>query len=473
MPTHSRMKTSPANLIKRSLKLANEWFRRTPERALDEAYDAALRIRSIEETHFNGQAISAGSSEYGESVQAYFQAELRKYLNVIKIRLTEFRTSKSILEISHQIEGRTSDNLTGITSSEGWQEIDLIDQPAIYLEKLKFIDTVLSPYTSTKSSSTSLVTIPDLKEQTALQPTQNLSNSSSLQLMPPSAKNSKPSNSVRASNSVEDVESIVDKTGVLPRSILKTMDRIKRELDPKAEEEVVENFRNSKARTIISLRIILLLITIPLLTQQLTKIVVVGPLVDRFRDNQPATVFLNREMEEEALHELHMYEERLKFQSLIGGAAALSSEEIEERLHGRAIEIQEESRQASNDAIKNVFADIFSVAAFVILIINSKRELAVLKSFFDELIYGLSDSAKAFIIILLTDIFVGFHSPHGWEVLLEGVSRHLGLPANRNFIFLFIATFPVILDTIFKYWIFRYLNRISPSAVATYRNMNE
>jgi hypothetical protein len=105
--------------------------------------------------------------------------------------------------------------------------------------------------------------------------------------------------------------------------------------------------------------------------------------------------------------------------------------------------------------------------------LTNQKELGVLKSFLDETVYGLSDSAKAFIIILFTDMFVGFHSPHGWEVLLEGVARHFGLPANRDFIFLFIATFPVILDTIFKYWIFRYLNRISPSAVATYRNMNE
>ncbi|MCY7284308.1 MAG: proton extrusion protein PcxA, partial [Cyanobacteria bacterium CAN_BIN43] len=79
----------------------------------------------------------------------------------------------------------------------------------------------------------------------------------------------------------------------------------------------------------------------------------------------------------------------------------------------------------------------------------------------------------AFFIILLTDMFVGFHSPHGWEVVLESVSKHFGLPADRNFIFLYIATFPDILDTMFKYWIFRYLNRASPSSVATYRNMNE
>lgn len=107
------------------------------------------------------------------------------------------------------------------------------------------------------------------------------------------------------------------------------------------------------------------------------------------------------------------------------------------------------------------------------MLISSQEEIQLLKSFIDEVVYGISDSAKAFIIILFTDIFVGFHSPHGWEVILESISRHFGIPENRSFIFLFIATFPVILDTIFKYWIFRYLNRISPSAVATYRNMNE
>ena len=142
---------------------------------------------------------------------------------------------------------------------------------------------------------------------------------------------------------------------------------------------------------------------------------------------------------------------------------------MKEKVH----ELAEEFRAEGANAVKNVFADMLAVGAFVWLLLVSKRELAVLKDFFDQIVYGLSDSAKAFIIILCTDVFVGFHSPHGWEVILSNVSRHLGLPENHDFISLFIATFPVILDTIFKYWIFRYLNRISPSAVATYRNMNE
>jgi hypothetical protein len=178
-------------------------------------------------------------------------------------------------------------------------------------------------------------------------------------------------------------------------------------------------------------------------------------------------------MEEEALHELQQYEEKVRFEVLIGKMPPLGEFRIEEMVRDKALEIEEEYRQRSAAALKNIFADILAALSFGILLTLCKRQVAILKAFMDEIVYGLSDSAKAFIIILFTDMFVGFHSPHGWEVLLEGLSRHLGFPANRDFIFLFIATFPVILDTVFKYWIFRYLNRISPSAVATYKNMNE
>lgn len=198
-----------------------------------------------------------------------------------------------------------------------------------------------------------------------------------------------------------------------------------------------------------------------------------GPIVDYFRSPNETTIFLNYEMEERAIIEMQRFEEKLRFQTLLTGMVELSPQQIETRMREKVLEIAQEYRAESSNAIKNVFADLFALGSFSILLLLSRREIAVLKDFIDQIVYGLSDSAKAFIIILFTDIFVGFHSPHGWEVILEGISRHLGLPENREFIFLFIATFPVILDTIFKYWIFRYLNRISPSAVATYRTMNE
>jgi hypothetical protein len=178
-------------------------------------------------------------------------------------------------------------------------------------------------------------------------------------------------------------------------------------------------------------------------------------------------------LEEEAFVELKRFEEELRFKNLLGFAPAISQEETEEKIKEKAVEIADEYRGRGADAIKNIFADILSLGAFGLVIFTNKQDIIVLKSFMDDIIYGLSDSAKAFIIILFSDMFVGFHSPHGWEVILEAASRHLGLPENRDFIFLFIATFPVILDSVIKYWIFRYLNRVSPSAVATLRGMNE
>jgi hypothetical protein len=121
---------------------------------------------------------------------------------------------------------------------------------------------------------------------------------------------------------------------------------------------------------------------------------------------------------------------------------------------------------------KWTFLKFTLLLGFALVCVFGQRDLQVLRGFMDEVVYGLSDSAKAFAIILATDIFVGFHSPEGWTVLLDGIAHHLGLPAKQNFIMLFIATFPVVLATIFKYWIFRYLNRVSPSSVATLRNMN-
>jgi len=139
----------------------------------------------------------------------------------------------------------------------------------------------------------------------------------------------------------------------------------------------------------------------------------------------------------------------------------------------KAKEIAEEFQHKSRDAIGNIFADLLGIGAFATVIITNKKGIIALKSLIDDIVYGLSDSAKAFIIILFTYVFVGFHSPHGWEVVLEGLASNLGIAANKSAISLFIATVPVFLDTVFKYWIFRYLSRISPSAVATLRNMNE
>ena len=459
------------------LRSANQWFLNTPERALDQAYKAALMIKAIEDEHFHGKKISADSTHQSSSVVAYFESDLYKYLQTIRVRLTEFKSSRSVFSGSEPKRINTS-SIEAINNPAQYYPLALNEKQSIIIEKLNFIDEIIAKYSEpaqTQSAATSLVTLSPKKDNQIIRADiNNLITSEDITDEP----NSFPkSNNGKAATVGNLPSGKTDKTGVLPRSILRTFNRIQEELDPKAEEKVVKNFRSSKLKTIISLKFLLTLIIIPILTQQVTKTFLVGPVVDHFRNKteavEAAHIFLNLDLEKEAFVELKIFEEELRFRNLLGFSSAITTEEREEKVKEKAIELAEEYQHRSSNAIKNIFADLLSLLAFVLVIINSRQDIVILKSFMDDIVYGLSDSAKAFIIILFTDIFVGFHSPHGWEVILEGVSRHLGLPESREFIFLFIATFPVILDSVIKYWIFRYLNRVSPSAVATLRGMNE
>ncbi|MBW4629453.1 MAG: proton extrusion protein PcxA [Brasilonema octagenarum HA4186-MV1] len=411
--------------IQQYLQAGNKRFLSTPERALLEAYEAAQRIRNIEIEQFEGNKIIPNSSKYTESVRAYWQVSLNKNLMIIKAKLAEFRLSSSVLNMSS----------------------------SAFLEKLSFIDEVSLKYNLEQELNQDGITPISQPLQLNRDEVNNQSNSSGV-------------NNIKG-------DPLFNKTGIFPRSIGRTLNRIKADLSPEAEQQYIRNFQSSRKRTRSAVRFLVILVIVPLLTQYLSKQFLFSPIVERIRGENLNHIFLNYEMEEEALTELKTFEEKLKFQSLISKAPPLSSEAVEEKVKNKVHEIAEEFKEKGSSAISNVFADLLSLVAFAFVIVTSKREIAIVKSFMDDVIYGLSDSAKAFLIILFTDIFVGFHSPHGWEVILEGFAEHLGLPAQKSAISLFIATFPVILDTIFKYWIFRYLSKLSPSALATMKEMNE
>ncbi|MBO9998930.1 MAG: proton extrusion protein PcxA [Cyanobacteria bacterium SID2] len=471
------MKGQGSQSISGVFRSIHYWYFQTPERALDAAYRAAIKIRTIENEYFNSQPISLVSERYSKLELNQFKSELDRCLSTIERRLTEFKASRSTLNFITQQGLRSPIDLEAIDESKYRYSPDGKYQFSETLKKLKFIDETIAQYK---------------REPPKPQPSPPTAKQGSIAVSPTNGqvdrtvdRNANGKGVIRSDwrdrlsqtqeprvETASDVESMVGQASLLPRSILRTIDRIKRELDPNAEDEVVEKFRYYKSKTVISLKFMLLLILIPLLTHQLSKNFVIQPIYNQFFSDRTET-FLNRNLEEEAFADLQRYEDHLKFQIAIGTMPKLNDTEWDDRISEKAHEISKEYQKISNNAVQNVFADLCSLAAFCTVILISQRELAIVKSFIDDLIYGLSDSAKAFIIILFTDIFVGYHSPHGWEIVLESISHHFGLPESREFNFLFIATFPVILDTVMKYWIFRYLNRISPSAVATYRNMNE
>jgi len=290
----------------------------------------------------------------------------------------------------------------------------------------------------------------------------------------------------------------IEQTGIIPRSIIRTFDRFRKQLLPGSEKLVIQEFRISRFQVLVSVKCLLSLTVIPLLTNYLLKNFLLIPVTENFWNRQQNEIFLNSYQQDRAFEEIRKFEEKIYFEFLtndidsnllvipindyhldsnryevIEKKLVLQKKFLQEEIQEKTIELAIHYNQESIIALTNLFGDFITFGVVSFLVIWMKPQIIILKSFLTESIYSLSDTTKSFLLILGTDLLVGFHSPRGWEICLELILRHLGFPENQDFIYLFVATFPVLLDTVFKYWIFRYLNQISPSTVATYHSMIE
>jgi hypothetical protein len=322
-----------------------------------------------------------------------------------------------------------------------------------------------------------------------------------------------------------------EQTGLIPRSIIRTFDRFRKQLFPGAEIAVLQEFRISRYQVLVSVKCLALLFFLPLFVNYLAKTFFLTPVTEYIWKKNQIEFFLNSYQQEKAFLEMKNFEEKLYFESLLedhpffprfeqksfessftkevldtpfsvlqcldfssgkikptengvprlgkplvfNDASSRSRQKqiLQKEIQLKTTEIAHTYTQQSIEAITNLFGDFVTFLTLTLLVVRMRPEIIILNSFLTESIYSLSDTTKSFLLILLTDLLVGFHSPRGWEFFLEIFFRHFGFSENQDFVLLFVATFPVLLDTVFKYWIFRYLNKISPSTVATYHNMIE
>nr|CUR08525.1 cemA [Paraserianthes lophantha subsp. lophantha] len=195
--------------------------------------------------------------------------------------------------------------------------------------------------------------------------------------------------------------------------------------------------------------------------------------VTNWSNTRQSEIFLNDIQEKSILKKFIELEELLFLDEMI-------KEYPETRLQNLRIGIYKETIQLikthNEDLMNTILHFSTNIICFVILSgysILGNQELIILNSWVQEFLYNLSDTIKAFSILLLTDFCIGFHSTHGWELMIGSVYKDFGFAHNDQIISGLVSTFPVILDTIFKYWIFRYLNRVSPSLVVIYHSMND
>nr|CUR01368.1 cemA [Acacia cerastes] len=195
--------------------------------------------------------------------------------------------------------------------------------------------------------------------------------------------------------------------------------------------------------------------------------------VTNWSNTRQSEIFLNDIQEKSILKKFIELEELLLLDEMI-------KEYPETRLQNLRIGIYKETIQLikthNEDLMNTILHFSTNIICFVILSgysILGNQELIILNSWVQEFLYNLSDTIKAFSILLLTDFCIGFHSTHGWELMIGSVYKDFGFAHNDQIISCLVSIFPVILDTIFKYWVFGYLNRVSPSLVVIYHSMKD
>ncbi len=216
-----------------------------------------------------------------------------------------------------------------------------------------------------------------------------------------------------------------------------------------------------------------LLLLVPILVNVLTKNLIFEPLIDRLKVDRVRIeqIEISDEIEERLLAEYRKFRDSLEIKRIVNPNFDISNEE--ERLEEKTKELILEAGYETKAGLINILADLTSLLTFTSIVFFRRRDCRIAVSFLSYNFSSLNVITKVFIFILLTDIFVGYHSAEGWEVILNNSFEHFGLPENHNFNGLFIATIPVIMDSTFKLLIFNYFTRTAPASVAILEKMNQ
>nr|YP_009193272.1 putative heme-binding protein [Gnetum ula]BAN16906.1 putative heme-binding protein [Gnetum ula]BAT70182.1 putative heme-binding protein [Gnetum ula] len=258
--------------------------------------------------------------------------------------------------------------------------------------------------------------------------------------------------------------------GFIPHSIVRTLSRLRTELAGESGPLTFYELEVAKKRASVSLRYLTCLIVLPwIISISLHKSVESWV---TFWWNADSFKILDFLKEGNILVNFGQIEELLFFETMVEDCSETFSKTSFREIQSKTKWVKLYKRDCIQ-IITHLFTNLIGFAFLTTFLFMGHKKLTILLSWIREFFYSMSDTMKAFSILLATDLCIGFHSPHGWELLIYWFSENYGFAQNYRIISSLVSTFPVILDTILKYWIFRRFNRISPSLVVIYHSMNE
>jgi len=466
------------------------WLLKTPYRSLERAYKASKKIQYIKKDYISYKNVILSSRRSWQAIMLYINTNLNNCVFVIYWSLLEYRISLFFLNVIKNVV-LIIPHFFNSFFSKIISYFLVFFSPKKLLEKkeLKKLKKTTINYKKQIKAKSSFITSnlikKNLKEirqmnkklawiEASLKDLDTWKHYYSFSFFSFLKKKNLETFFFCGFEKINITTTAYESIGLVPRSITRTLSGFQAELTGQSTSLVLQDFQIARYQALASLQYILYIIFIPWGFSIFFKIWFLEPWLKFWWNNYQFQIFLNSFQEEIALKRLQQIEELVWLEKImINSLKEIKSQDLNIEIHQRTIQLVKTYNENSLNTLLHLLTDIICFITLSAVFILSKQRLAILNSWIQELFYSLSDTMKAFFILLLTDLCIGFHSPHGWEIVIGSFLEHLGFAHNKHIISCFVSTFPVILDTVFKYWIFRHLNRISPSIVATYHTMNE
>ena len=205
---------------------------------------------------------------------------------------------------------------------------------------------------------------------------------------------------------------------------------------------------------------------VPSLISKAVTFTIIDPIVAqelKLAGEDRTTIELRDDQETEILEKLGRYQQRMEFEILMGRQAPVTAVEKEKRIRDEARRLEDEAVNHVVQVDGNRYGDFVFVTAFMIMVVVYADQARLVVTGSKTAFFNLEPAQQAFLLLLSSDVLVGYHSADAWQTLLRSIGGHYGIPEQEELISLFVAFVPVSVDVLFKFWVFKYLRRMAPS----------
>ena len=208
---------------------------------------------------------------------------------------------------------------------------------------------------------------------------------------------------------------------------------------------------------------------LPYLGVQVIKMLAISPLMQAELLREEAAVGvqagffrLRTEQVERAEVEAEHFRSHLEFEQLMHRAPPLREEEVLDAVRSKLATDEHEALVLNCRATTDLLADGLFVTAGGINALWNLAAVRQIQSRVGREFFHSNPSRQAFLLLLVSDILVGYHSSEGWATLLSSIADHYGFDERKDLTALFIAVVPVSFDVVFKYWCYSSLRNWAP-----------